>query len=133
MRLVAAVLIELSASVSQYTQCYIEELGLDKNWQIDIVFEDLPDGWVAATGARPSYYRASVTYDTTSIRGALDRLGADDDAVLRRLVVHELWHIITWELAEMATHANPYATRIEEQLATRIERMPFWQRLCRGI
>ncbi len=133
MWLVAAVVIELAAVLSAYTQCYSAELGLDKEWKIDLTFEPLPEGWVGATYAMPGYYRARIAFDTTAMRQALDSLpdGTDVDAAIRRVVLHELWHVMLWEISELAAKANPYAHRLEEQLATRIERLPLWQDLCR--
>ena len=134
MWLATAVVIKLASVLAGYTQCYSEELGLDKDWKIELAFDSLPHGHIAATGALPSYYRAEITYDTTAIRGALDSFAPDTDvdAVLRRIVIHELWHVMMWEISELATETNRYALRIEEQLVTRISRLPFWQDLCRS-
>ena len=132
MWLVAAVLIELAVALGAYTECYSAELGLNNDWEISLTFDSLPKGWVAATRAMPGYYRAQIAFDTTSLRESLDMVEPGErDAVLRQVVLHELWHVMVWEIGELAGKANPlYAHRLEEQLLTRIERLPFWQTLC---
>lgn len=132
MWLLAAMLIELASALGAYTQCYAEELGLTDTWKIEVAFDSLPQDWIAATSALPGYYIAYITYDTTALREVFDGFeeSTDIDAVIRRVVLHELWHVMTWELGELAVAANPYGRRIEEQLATRIERLPLWQDIC---
>lgn len=127
-----AMLLQLSSVLGALTQCYSEELGLDPVWEIEVKFDSLPNGWIAATSAMPAYYRATIYYDTTAMQEALDEFEGGTDAAIRRVVLHELWHVMMWEFTELAELTNAYASRLEEQFVTRIERLPFWQDLCKG-
>lgn len=119
----------ISTRLDSYTRCYANEMLLSPLWQIDIVYLE-PDSlrdYEAATEADPKYRFATVSYDTVW-------LATYPDSMIRGVVVHELSHIWSWELAAMAEDTPEEEAQglvLDEQQATFVSRWPVWQRLCR--
>jgi len=113
----------LADTLTAYTRCYAEAMNL-QNWEIEISFERVDeDGSEAGTFADPQYFMAEISYDTT----AFERR---DDEYLRWVVVHELFHVWIWQLAEIAqnpelsggTEQTTYALLLEERLGSQFAR-----------
>ena len=114
----------LPGTLTSYTRCYAEEMSLQR-WEIAIEFVEDTVDVVAGTDADPTYLRAIVYYN-------LPKLVATDDSLLRRYVVHELFHIRSWELGLLAEETDyDTAAKYQEQLAEWVERLPYWQEVCR--
>ena len=98
------------------------------DWEIVLQFDTLRTGVNAKTVANPTYLTAKITVDLATLQ--------DMGHWLRdEIVVHELAHIMSWELVEMMMwvgHDNvtvrPLLVRANEQLVTRIARMYIWRR-----
>ena len=129
--LVLLLLLALQGGVAKrmehYTRCYADEMQMG-HWIIATDFAGIDsadtEGWVGESDANVLYYTATIKYDTLN-------LADKPDWYLRQTAVHELWHVVLWELAELAEgYHEEWAYQIEEQLNTRIERWPLWQRLC---
>jgi hypothetical protein len=114
----------LGGQLEAWTVCYTDALQLDR-WDIEIVLheQDTVD-FTAATEVDLDYYEATIEYN-------LPRLAAEDEVYLRRTVVHELLHIHTWELGLMAEDVDyDKALSLQEQLGTRLDRLPIWLTVC---
>ena len=150
MNFIIVLLIALQAPIQQsvvvekmeyYTLCYAEQMQMlhpenPYGWILSVEFKNLEgpqewlevpveeEDWVGESDANVMYWTATITYDPTS-------LSTKPDWYLRQTAVHELWHVIMWELAELAEKYNEaWAYQLEEQLNTRIERWPFWLDMC---
>ena len=111
----------LADTVLVYKQCYQYHMGLQR-WEITLNLGDFE--YEGATEADPSYLTAEIDIDTTELR-------YHRDLYIRRLVVHELVHVLLWELTEPLWEADTVkAERNEERLATEIERWEVWPFLC---
>lgn len=113
---------ELMLLLRVLTACYAGEMNVPH--AVEVKFRNLHDDWLAVTEVDADYLRATIVYD-------LSLMSTIADSTVRKTVVHELMHVMTWELVELAEAlAEDLAWRLDEQLATRIERMDIWQDLC---
>ena len=97
------------------TQCYSSAMHLDR-WDFDVSFVANTDAY-AATLADTIYQIAEIEYDTLNLQGK-------NEVFLRRTVIHELLHVLLWDLAEEGDLDT------EEQTISSIDRWPLWQRMC---
>lgn len=105
--------------LAQLTYCYSATLRISPPWEININFDTtrIENGWVAATQASVDYHSAIISFDTLLIQ----RLAPPQ---VRRVVVHELWHVVLWELGLLAEETDHvYATRVQEQLVEHASRV----------
>ena len=104
------------------TACYASVMNV--HYTVAVEFEDLEGSIVATAEAHPAYLTSTITYD-------VERLMTETESFIRETVVHELTHIMTWELAELAEQASKgLAWRLWEQYVTRVERWHMWQGVC---
>ena len=123
----------VAEKMTYYTTCYAEEMQMlhpanPEGWILTVVNGEIPDStgraWHGEAEADVKYRTATITYDTLN-------LAKHPDWYLRQTAVHELWHIILWELAELAeAYHFDWAYQEEEKLNTKIERWPFWLEMC---
>ena len=116
------------ATLTRYTACYAEHMLLTPLWKIAVMFDSVSPGYReygATTEVRLEYFEGIITY----------RVGQDakaTDSELQAMVVHELSHIYTqglWELARQTS--GRWAELLNEQFAAHVSRWPQWQTLCK--
>ena len=104
------------------TTCYQREMYL-ANWGIEVVFYagDSTQS-LASTQWDLVEQKATISYDTV-------RVNTPD--VIRVTVVHELFHVLTAELAWLAMQESKAAMRLaSERTARVVESWPMWMSLC---
>jgi len=112
---------QLATTMTAYTECYAEVMQLP--FSVMVEFEDM--------GEDLAQTEVEVDYLTASIKYSLEALAEEPDAALRRTVVHELIHVLTWELGLLADEVDlVHSLTLFEQIATRVERWPFWLKVC---
>lgn len=113
---------ELMLLLRTLTACYAGAMGVPYGVEVD--FEGVETGYQAQTSVDVEYLTAYISYD-------LEELAEESDSTLRLVVVHEVTHVLTWELGLLADEADVDASlQLFEQLATRVERWPMWQEMC---
>jgi hypothetical protein len=101
--------------LTRLSVCYAGELEVTPPWQIDIKFSVIGD--YAETAADSDYHEAEIYYDMSLINELSDK-------EIRETVIHELWHLVLWELGLMAEETNyDYALTVQEQQATHAARL----------
>lgn len=94
---------------------------LPSNWVVYIYFNDLvSEGYAAETEADTDYYIAYIGFD-------IESLFPRDRCIVLDTVVHEVIHILTWELASIAYNVYEdddvmwdVIQRIDEQTTTNL-------------
>ncbi len=115
--------LQVSATQAR-VDCYAELLDVTPRWEIKAVLEpsDKNYAWVIA---EPDYLRATIFFSPMFF--------GLPDVTQRQGIVHELVHILEWELGELAERTNmTWGLRLQEQLATTIERWDIWEGVCNG-
>jgi len=108
--------------IIRLTACLSAVMGVVPTYSIKLTFEDLPPRHLAETGVDLDYFQAEIAFDTLEI----------DKMPLRPIIVHELGHILLWELGVLAeAQDEPRALRLQEQLLTLIQRWYMWNAVCR--
>ncbi len=113
------VLVVFRAEVQRLHDCYYDAMVMTP-WRITVEFWSLDDDILAQTGANPPYWNATIRYD-------LEALSEEDPSDVRGTVIHELFHVLSWELglvAESAANTRvefDHALDLQEDLATRVE------------
>lgn len=90
-------------------------LGLEA-WDITCLFDEHQH--IATTSADPRYLTAHIHFNLPRIEAELHSVGD-----VRRLVLHELCHCLTWPLAELAQNGQKTAAHdfLEEYVTTMVE------------
>ena len=113
---------ELMQVLHMLTMCYASVMGVPYN--VTVEFEDLEEDLVAWADVDPDYLTSTITYDP-------EDMATYPDSVRRQTVVHELVHVLTWELVEVAEASDEeLAWRLWEQFATRVEHWYMWPGVC---
>ena len=114
---------EFRAHMLRLNDCYYDAMVMPP-WRVEVEFWDLDGDILAQTGANPYYFNAVIRYD-------LELLAAEDSADVRGTVIHELFHILSWELGLYA-EAEDYqvALGLQEKLASRIEQWGAMLAVC---
>lgn len=116
----------LGAQLEAWTTCYAHVLQVNR-WDITVVLYDQD-----TVDFEAQTMDADLDYETVTIEYNLPALAAEGEVYLRRTVVHELLHIHTWELGLMAEEVDyDAALSLQEQLGTRLDRLPIWLSVCK--
>jgi hypothetical protein len=112
------------SAIEETVACYASLMDISPRWEVSVEVLSAPeDDAYAGVVAEPDYHRATIYLDP--------RFFKKPPEVQRRDIVHELFHILEWELGELAEQTNErWALRLQERLATHVERWPFWLDYC---
>jgi hypothetical protein len=121
-------LTEFERSIITSFEKHLELMFADE-WYIDIIFEPVV-GEAMETGAYPEYRRAEISVDSPQLLKKPD----DVDSFVR----HELLHILIWSWFDIAgtlayKNAEKALAKIEEAVIDRLEHMPAWELMYKGI
>jgi hypothetical protein len=111
--------------LDHYTRCYANEMKL-RPWRVAyaLLKESPSPTLMARTYADASRYQAFIVYNFPVLKQR-------SDTSVRRTVVHELAHVLTAELKNLAALQDTVmANLVVEQLVTRVELWDVWLGLC---
>lgn len=114
--------LDVQSKAIQYATCFAEELGVD-DWKISVVFVDLDDvGWAARTNADGQHKYAFIQVN----------LNYTNYENVRMVMLHEILHVVTGELATLAyTVPGPAALFAWEHTVRNLESWKHLERVCR--
>jgi len=114
---------KLLTEVKKYIREAQKRMRLE-HWEINLsIEEESENGWLMSVSVNPDYLQAGITVYEKNIKKEINLFGILE---LKKAVYHEISHILTYKLKELAT--KRYATEDEiqseyEKLAEHISRI----------
>ena len=103
------------------TGCFSVQMQVP--YEVEVMFTNVGGNYSAATRVVPGYLTAYIAYDLNKIQ---------DSTEARVTVIHEMAHVLTWDLGLVADEADAERSmELFEQLATRIEKWEAWDNVCK--
>lgn len=117
---------ETAARIVYFVNCYGYEMQ-PGNWQINLVKLDSTDqAWARTRIFDWRRMEAAMGFN-------IQKLRVQADSVVRRVVIHEMAHLLSGELSVIALAADTLlAVDYSEVVAIRIETQPVWRTVCNG-
>ena len=110
---------EIAARVQFYMLRWVPRLGLD-SWTFFVRFRPLnKDAMAEVNAEHPEYESATLYFNAAKIRKEGVKWGE-----LEAIVLHELLHVLVWEMME-ATPKSEHAIAAEERTVQRLGRALF--------